>query len=356
MGFSIDNWLWENIKDKMTELQILSFYFNVPKMPLRIKSPFRKEEHPSFSIFSPDGIKIYYKDFGTGDSGGLLDFLKNLFYYNSIEAVKKRIISDFYGLSTRYTDCKKKTEEKEENTCSSNYRRSIYGEKLVLTNEILTVPVRTSKSVNLKCVKREWRDYDIEFWKDFGIEKKWLVYAEVYPISHIIMDKDGILIPRVADKHAYAYIEHKENNTTLKIYQPFNKHGFKWQSKHDGSVISLWTKIPKTGKIICICSSLKDALCLWSNTGIPSIALQGEGYDISKTAQNELKKRFEKICILFDNDKSGIRYAEALSKSTGFIQIPPPEGAKDIADLYKKIKDKKTFKEIMTGQFKKVLG
>ena len=140
-----------------------------------------------------------------------------------------------------------------------------------------------------------------------------------------------------ADRYAYAYVEHKEGKVTLKIYQPFNKDGYKWSNKHDTSVISLWTKVPEYGEKICICSSLKDALCLWINTGIPALAIQGEGYKMSDTAISELKRRYKQVFILFDNDEAGLIDGEKLSASTGCtnIVLPKFEGGKDISDAFK---------------------
>jgi hypothetical protein len=156
-----------------------------------------------------------------------------------------------------------------------------------------------------------------------------------------------------ADKYAYAYVEFKDGKTTLKIYQPFNKKGYKWCNKHDKSVISLWTKVPKNGDKICICSSLKDALCLWANIGIPSLAIQGEGYSISNTAINNLKSRYKNIYILLDNDAPGLKDGVELAKLTGFtnIVLPNINGAKDISDLYQSLKDKKEFQSIINKLF-----
>ena len=132
-------------------------------------------------------------------------------------------------------------------------------------------------------------------------------------------------------------MEHKEGKVSLKIYSPYNTEGYKWSNKHDGSVISLWTKIPNKGNMVCICSSLKDALCLWANAGIPSISLQGEGYNMSNTAISELKRRYKRVFVLFDNDESGIKDGLVFSEKTGFtnIVLPKFEGGKDVSDAYK---------------------
>ena len=202
---------------------------------------------------------------------------------------------------------------------------------------------------------RPWQDYDLEYWGSYGITKKWLRWAEVYPISHkIITKKDRetgktskFIFP--ADKLAYCYVERKEGNLSLKIYQPFNKKGFKWCSKMDSSVISLWTKIPTYGDRVIICSSVKDALCISNNLHIPAIAPQGEGYNISQTACNELKRRFKQVFIAFDTDSPGISDAKKLSQQTGFPYIVPDlKGEKDFSDYYKSLENKEDFKQLET--------
>ena len=139
-----------------------------------------------------------------------------------------------------------------------------------------------------------------------------------------------------------------------KIYQPFNKQGYKWSNRHDKSVISLWTKVPSYGAKICICSSLKDALCLWANTNIPALAVQGEGYSMSNTAINELKRRFNKVYICLDNDIPGLKDAKKLAEETGFINVVLPKfnGGKDISDFYKVLNNKEQFKQTILNLFK----
>ena len=107
--------------------------------------------------------------------------------------------------------------------------------------------------------------------------------------------------------------------------------------------------MPKEGDKICICSSLKDALCLWANTGIPSLAIQGEGYRMSDTAISELKRRYKEIYILLDNDEAGLKDGLSLSESTGFtnVVLPKFEGGKDISDAFKILGKEKWLKLIV---------
>lgn len=309
-----------------SEAQIVSYYLGILKVPCIINSPLRQDRHPSFGLYSPNGTEINYIDFSTRDSGTIFTLLKNMWNLDYPE-VFKRICQDFSKFNSKATVIK--------------------SSKCNITSQ------GSSSNIDMKCKVREWKDYDLEYWASYGITLPWLKYANVYPISHKIIVKDGKEFVFGADKYAYAYVEFKEGKTTLKIYQPFNKRGFKWANKHDRSVISLWTKVPKTGDKIVVCSSLKDALCLWANTSIPAIAIQGEGYGISNTAINELKRRYKEVYILLDNDEAGLRDGEKLSASTGFINLVLPNinGAKDVSDLYKSLENKKRFKNIILNLF-----
>ena len=313
----------DDILSKVTEANILSYYLGVTEVPCIINSPLRQDRHPSFGVYSPNGRRIYYTDLSTRDRGGLFDLLGHM-WNCSYKEVLTRInedISKFNGSASihTYTPCTVRS--------TSTYNRD----------------------TDLQCKVRDWRDYDIEYWASYGISLEWLKYAEVYPISHKIIIKGGQRYVFVADKYAYAYVEHKEGKVTLKIYQPFNKAGYKWSNKHDRSVISLWTKVPEYGDKICICSSLKDALCLWANANIPSLSIQGEGYNMSDTAISELKRRYKEIYILLDNDEAGLKDGLSLSESTGFtnVVLPKFEGGKDISDAFKILGKEKWLKLIV---------
>ena len=308
-----------------SEAQIVSYYLGILKVPCIINSPLRQDRHPSFGLYSPNGTEINYIDFSTRDSGTIFTLLKNMWNLDYPE-VFKRICQDFSKFNSKATVIK-----------SSKCNVTSQG---------------SSSNIDMKCKVREWKDYDLEYWASYGITLPWLKYANVYPISHKIIVKDGKEFVFGADKYAYAYVEFKEGKTTLKIYQPFNKRGFKWANKHDRSVISLWTKVPKTGDKIVVCSSLKDALCLWANTSIPAIAIQGEGYGMSDTAVGELKRRYKEVFIALDGDKAGVEDSIKLQKDTAFkiIDCPLIDKAKDWSDIYHFYG-----KEALLKEFKKAL-
>ena len=288
---------------------MLSHYLGINSLPVLINSPLRADAHPSFFIYSPDGDKVLYKDYATGDCG------------------------DIYSLLQR-----------RDNITFSQLLRRIASEESFYKKEgtITTSPSKskpfTKTTRELKVKTRDWQQHDIDYWKSYGISLEWLKYAEVYPISHKIIYKNGQRYVFHAAKYAYVFVERKENNVSLKVYQPCVKDKRrKWDNSNDGSVVGLWTKVPSTGDRLVVCSSLKDALCLWANTGIPAIYVQSETTGLSHTAQEVLKKRFKHIFICFDNDLPGLLDGQNLELATGFknVVLPAFEGGKDISDLYK---------------------
>lgn len=316
-----------SILSELGEFNILHYYLGISKIPCVIKSPYRYDEHPSLGLFSKDGKTIGWTDFALKEGGSLVELLSKCWGESHLSVINK-IRED-----------------------SSNISSNAIVKVSKLTSH--TNNIRSLEKSEIQCKVRDWEDYDLDYWNSFGITKEWLEYADVYPISHKIIIKGDKKYVFKADKLAYAYLEFKEGKQTMKIYQPLNKKGFKWATSTDRSVISLWTKVPEYEDKICICSSLKDALCLWSNTGIPAIAPQGEGYNISNTAVNELKRRYKEIYILYDNDEAGLKDSLSLSMSTGFINLTLPKinNTKDISDMYKTLQDKNKFKEIILKLF-----
>lgn len=320
-----------DIMEKVTEFDILSHYFKVNELPVVIQSPLRQDNKPSFGLYTTDGNKVHYIDFATKDRGGLFDLLMKYWNESYIE-----MLHHLWNDLPRFS-----------------YANNIQLNNTRVSNNHHYQSLK-SRDIDLQCKVREWRDYDIAYWASYGISLEWLKYADIYPISHKIIIKDGQRYVFRADKYAYAYVERKEGKVTLKIYQPYNKEGYKWSNRHDRSVISLWTKVPEYGDKICICSSMKDSLCLWANTGIPALSIQGEGYGISNTAISELKRRYSHIYILLDNDEAGIIDGRKLSEFTGFtnVVLPKVNNAKDVSDVYKSLQDPNRFREIIIPLFK----
>ena len=106
-GVTKDSVSLNDIKSRVTEIDILSFYLNIKELPCVINSPFREDNRPSFGIYlSNKSQRVYYKDYATNDSGGLFDLLGKLWncnYKKVLENINKDInnIDKGYKLSDK---------------------------------------------------------------------------------------------------------------------------------------------------------------------------------------------------------------------------------------------------------------
>jgi hypothetical protein len=295
----------DDILNKVSEVDILNHYLGVSTLPILINSPFRQDKNPSVSIFINNNNNVIFKDFGTHKSYNIWSFLEE-YWCCTHEDVLLRLYKDIDKIKSISGTLKIQTSK-----------------KYVHNSSVLNVTIR------------EWYDYDLEYWDSYGISKEWLKFGRIYPISQIFINNNRF----PAEKHAYVYIEKKDGNITMKVYQPFSTR-MKWLSKHDNSVWDLWDRLPKKGNKLIITSSRKDALCIWSNTGIPSISLQGEGYIPKEHVVQQLKDRFNLIYVLYDNDfnsdiNNGRIFGQSLANKFGLkqIEIPTEWKCKDTSDL-----------------------
>ena len=76
---------------------------------------------------------------------------------------------------------------------------------------------------------------------------------------------------------------------------------------------------------------------------------------MSDTAISELKRRFNNVYILFDNDEAGLEDGKKLSEFTGFTNVVLPifEGGKDVSDMFKAL-GKERFNIIIPSLFEEL--
>ena len=303
----------DDVRRITTDYEVVNKYLGISVVPSNINSILREDKNPSLCIF-PYKDSLFFKDFGTNQSGNIYQLL-SLYWNIPLNQVYRKIYNDFTSANYKSCCCK---------------------------NKISKTIIKRKSNINIKVKIRNWKPWDIEYWSSYGISLKWLEYCDIFPISHIfLIHQNGEQLIISADKYAYVYIERKDNKVSLKIYQPYSTN-FKWMSKHDASVWDLWTKIPEKGDKLIITSSRKDALCLWANTGIPSLSLQGEGYVPKEKVINQLKERYNKIYVFYDNDfknkvNNGRNYGRILAEKFNLqqIEIPTEYKSKDPSDLYK---------------------
>lgn len=298
----------EKVNDLYSDFDIAHKYLGITCVPEVINSPLRQDNNPSLGLFINNRTNsLWFKDFGSGEKGSLYDLLAKMWNVSK-DKVYDRILEDMPAPA-------------------------------LIRKHGVKVYRKSAGKVEVRV--REWRDYDIAYWDSYGVSLPWLKFGEIYPISHIIITKNEHSYPIPAEKYAYVYVERKDGIVSFKIYQPYSKE-YKWMSKHDSSVWDLWTKIPEKGDKLIITSSRKDALAIWSNTGIPALSLQGEGYIPKEHVVQQLKDRYNKVYVLYDDDfqseeNHGRMYGKMIAERFNVTQIEIPEKwkSKDPSDVVK---------------------
>ena len=289
----------------LSDRDIINRYLGINKFPCKLSSPLREDDdRPSFSMMERDG-KVFWKDFGTGESGTAIKLLAKIWRVEYSEALLK------IKLDT-------------ENTVPRvSLIRRYNGKIHVTSNSTIKVKVR------------DWKEWDEQFWNSFGISRKFCTWCNVYPISHAFFTKeeDGVkktfCIPM--DKYAYAYFEWKDGKESIKLYQPYSQT-MKWLSKHDQSVWDLWKQAfmwadKRSNDAVILTSSRKDAMCLWENLKIPAMSLQGEGYIPKAQVMQQVFDKFKTVYIWYDND---FKHTE---------DNPGQDNARKLIDLYPQLKN-----------------
>jgi hypothetical protein len=287
------------------------FRFNTP-----FSSPFRKDKNPSFIIYE----KGFFVDFATGEKGNAITFVMMLNKVNFNDALLM-IIKDFDLVS------------------EFNFFESAFTSKKADFNNPRS-NISVSGNVDINVTKRSFNKNDQQYWGQYNLTEEDLRFANIIPISHFFIG----LKMFIAETLSYAFMERKDGEITIKIYQP-KSSCLKWINNNNGSVWEMWEQLPHKAETVIITSSRKDALCVIKNLSIASTAFQSETTTPKESVMNEVLERFDHVYLLMDNDFSketnwGQNAAKKLMRRfSNVINIVVPEetGCKDFSDLCSKL-------------------
>lgn len=316
----------KGLNDVPTEW-IYEYYLGISEkligQDVKMFSVFKTEKTPSMFIYlKPDNNQYLFKDFSSGKQGNKVTLIMELFNLTYQQAINKICIDyDQYLKDNSYHSVKEYTVE----------------EKFkVLDYEI-----------------RHWTNLDANYWTKFKISSQLLDYYNVSPISYFTMGKmssgENLVFK---GNHMYGYF--KDDGTLYKIYMPKNtdKKFIKVQNYIQGS-----EQLTLDKQFLVITSSLKDLMCFTrlGYKNAESIAPDSENSMIPETAIKKLKKKYENICVLFDNDEAGIEAAKKYKEKYGFEYVIL-NMSKDLSDSVKDFgvqKVKEELHELLVKALKK---
>ena len=298
----------DSILEKVTDYDIFRFYCPPFKsVGKKFSSELREDPIPSAHITAKNN-RLRYIDYGYTehrfDSIGYIQYKYNVSFRDALRTID----SDFgLGLAGK-------------NNMGALNTPKTYG-RMKFEKIPCLMQIRS----------REFNLYDRLYWGDYCISKETLEAFEVKPITHYWIN--GTRYP--AHKVAYAYCEHPGK---YKLYSPLKQDG-KWFGNMQVNHVQGITMLPIFGSICILASSLKDVMCLYE-LGIPAVAMQSESMMPPKKLVAFLKRKFDEVKVLYDNDftkdnNPGQTMALSICKEYELenICIPTELGVKDISDV-----------------------
>jgi len=289
----------------------------VPTSNKKFLSPFQKENTPSFYFYpaTKEGYLYYYVCYSTGNRGNILTLCMQLFNDTYGEAVN-RLIKDGFA----------KGEFIKADTST--------------TKQYSPQPKQyfTKKTTDIQIVPREYNLIDEKYWKQYGLDCKFLEERGVKPCKEVWFNKgEGWKIWIQGDNiPVYRYLF----GDRYKIYNPMNIGSIgKWLSNVHGGIIQGLQYLPEAGgELLVITKAYKDVLLLYKEFEIDSIAFQSEQLIPSEKVVNYFLERYAYVYLLYDNDIPGKNASERfIDKYPTIINVVVPEetGSKDISDFYR---------------------
>lgn len=251
---------------------------NLIGQDVKILSAFNaKDKIPSMCIYFDVSADYYkFKDFSSGYQGDSVNLVMYLFNLKDRHAAIIKIIEDYQ----KYV---------QDNSIQHVADIKIQDRFKVVDYEI-----------------RSWNSLDQKYWTQFHIGSDLLEHYEVAPLSFFKMERinhDGTVTSYVTSKN-YLYGYFRKDGSLYKIYLPKTpeKKFIKVQNYIQG-----FEQLTGT-KYLIITSSLKDLMSFTrlGITNIEAIAPDSENSIISESIINNLKTKYKKILVMFDNDEPGM--------------------------------------------------
>lgn len=306
----------DSVIDRVPEYDIYSFYMGSSfKLGQVMSSPFRQDKHPSFGIFKSNKYgNLLYKDLATGSSGNCVQFVQQLFNISYRKALIK-IISDL---------------------SNNNLNPSVQG--ISIKEEYKSI--ETIISIR----KKNFCKIDDDYWDSYCLERDDLRHFNVFPIWNYWVNE--IVQPWVYNEANPGYAYQIYNK--YQIYKPLSPRKDRFRMNCTSYDLFGYEQLEYKGDLLIITKSGKDCMVL-SKLGYNSVATLGEGKTIPVSIITDLKCRYNRILIFYDNDDSGKKGASNLKTKTAFSTIFIPDdtfGTKDISDYIKKY-GKESTEELM---------
>ena len=266
---------------------IMQYYtgLNVSSKKLML-SPFREDNHVTCAFYKSKSNILYLHDFATNEHINCFQVVMKKFNVNYYEALDI-IAKDFNLIEGSHS----KTEAPK-----------------------IIQPLKETESCNIRVQIKDFTDKELQWWEQFGINKKLLKKYKIYSLQHVFIN--GELKFSSSDKcpiYGYYFGKDKNGNEKWKCYFPL-KTEYRFINNLSKKVLQGYHQLPKTGDLLVITKSMKDVVALYG-FGIAAVSPNSETLFIDDKKLEEFKQRFKQILVLYDNDRPGLHNMWLIRKS-----------------------------------------
>lgn len=312
MNFSFNQKITkELILSRFSEEQIMEFYLHVPIKKGLFRSPLRKDREPTCSFYRNRKGELIFKDFATGQHLNIFGVVQSLFGCDYFDSLK--IIANDFGI-VRDSSLIKNVGKINQNP----------------------IHIKDKEMSKIQIEIQDFTDLELKWWAKYGITLDILKKFNVFSCKHVFLN-DQLFAKSQQHCPIFGYYGKKYQGYELwRCYFP-KRTSFRFITNWPSKKIQGYDQLPKKGKLLIITKSMKDTMCLYS-MGISAIAPNSETQFISDIMLEDLKKRFDNIVVLYDNDLTGISFMNKIKKKHPeliYTWIPRHLGSKDISDFYK---------------------
>lgn len=287
-----------------------------------VTNPLRKDSNPGCSFFTSNTGRVYFNDFAANKKYDIIDVVKHKYKLYYRDALIK--INDDFSLG-------------------------LFGDKPKPIKKTLTQEYK-KKIKLIQAVSKEFNQFELDYWKQYGISLETLKYFNVFSVKEVYVNKKPFWKSTPSDP-IFGYLSPKTNK--IKLYRPLTKfRKDKWLGSVSGKDVQGDLQLPFVGDLLFITSSLKDVMCLYE-LGYDAIAPQQESTRMHPPYIEGLKATFNEVVLFYDNDgeffpskgKNGkgkeASFKFSFKHDIDYILIPDGE-PKDISDFYAKYGKKET--------------
>lgn len=285
-----------DIRQCLSDYDIYASYMGKFQIGKLYNSPLRNtDSNPSFAIFPARSGDLLFKDHGSGQSGNVITFVKLMENTDNINKVVQKLAKIL-----KHTN----------------------------PSKIANVTYNTNNHTKIGIVRQDWTDIDVKYWSKFHISIDTLNLYDVFSIKYYLQND---IVRGIYNEKSpmYAY----KVGDKFKIYRPLASKYTKWRTNLSNDDIQGLKQLDTMKDILIITKSLKDVMVL-HEMGYAAISPSSETTFIPEQILTFITKDFKEVYLLFDRDKTGMKFARDISKKYGIkaFFINKKFNAKDISD------------------------